>query len=342
MTTEGIVAAFCLAPILILLLHFFLKGIDHLLSPRNDGEDALSEERKLNGHVVSSHEEIEKWFVLKGKSEGIVRCLSSIERDMETGNFTSRNYIVEQWKRKYQEYRSLCIEYGIWNIYIGDRQAFKPTAFQLELEKKAIEKIEELPAKGIAYKREQDRIHAIEEEYTKRITECVAAQYRKRMYRHELINELAGRDPEERKTVQKHYRRLLSSDVLREKQDETRHFIVYFPRKPKTSTDETATSTTELPASHFDAARYKDIYHKTEYKIYYTVSAPLDLNKSRNSCRFISDQSGEKYATTLEKCTCPMGQNEEPCKHMVALAICLGYYSPKTSEGIAWQKRHKK
>ena len=76
---------------------------------------------------------------------------------------------------------------------------------------------------------------------------------------------------------------------------------------------------------------YENIYSRTVLKAKMTVGLPLNVDKSKNTCHFISQTDGREYLTSLEQCTCPAFCNrpDEPCKHMVALAAYLGYYQYK-------------
>lgn len=58
------------------------------------------------------------------------------------------------------------------------------------------------------------------------------------------------------------------------------------------------------------------------------VNWPIPLPQ-KEVYRFISRETAECYRTTLANCSCPAYTFNEtrPCKHMIRLAICLGYYT---------------
>ena len=47
---------------------------------------------------------------------------------------------------------------------------------------------------------------------------------------------------------------------------------------------------------------------------------------------FTSKTSGERYTTSLERCTCPAFYKGYACKHMLALAMHLGYYNRASAQ----------
>ena len=61
----------------------------------------------------------------------------------------------------------------------------------------------------------------------------------------------------------------------------------------------------------------------------YVVYCPVSYEKleDNGTCFFTSKSSGERYATSLERCSCPAYCKGYACKHMLALALRLGYFS---------------
>lgn len=102
---------------------------------------------------------------------------------------------------------------------------------------------------------------------------------------------------------------------------DAKHYVVRKARKRKVEPEAPVT----LPASHFDGSLFSTVDPKTFYKVQYTVSTPQEVDRERNTCIFYSKSTGEKYHTSLEQCTCPAFSGQYACKHMVALALYLGY-----------------
>ena len=130
------------------------------------------------------------------------------------------------------------------------------------------------------------------------------------------------------KHVQSIYRRLLKSEIIGEKKTdndeiETRIIIRRNQQVKRLPT---------LPASTYHAEIYANVCIKDIYKVDYTVSAPEKLDREKNVCFFTSKTSGERYATSLERCTCPSFCKGYACKHMLALAIYLGYYDRSSAK----------
>lgn len=81
-------------------------------------------------------------------------------------------------------------------------------------------------------------------------------------------------------------------------------------------------------AAEFDASRYdypgcSNIRKRAKS----TVGHPLDLDREKNTCRFISTSTDDEYFTSLSACSCPAylkSKEQRPCKHMFRLALELG------------------
>ena len=84
-----------------------------------------------------------------------------------------------------------------------------------------------------------------------------------------------------------------------------------------------------IDASVYHPELYNDLWHQIVNKAELTVGTPENLNREKNTCTFTSLTDGSVYSTSLEKCTCPAFGGKEPCKHMVKLAMFLGYYHPQ-------------
>lgn len=139
-----------------------------------------------------------------------------------------------------------------------------------------------------------------------------------------MMNVLSSGKTGHRKELQKAYNALLRREVIGEKKDENGRIVTRFIIRKKKETD--ATSIVELPASVYRPDLYSGIVKRTVYKAEITVGPPENLDRTKNTCTFTSLTDGSKYSTSLEKCTCPAYGGKEACKHMVKLAMTLGYY----------------
>lgn len=116
-----------------------------------------------------------------------------------------------------------------------------------------------------------------------------------------LISDLSGSDEQNKKTIQNAYRRLLKAGILGEKNNdngtiETRIIV---------RRSNAATKLPTLPPSTYQADIYANICRNDIYKVDYTVGPPEEIDRINNTCCFTSKSSGKKYATSLERCSCP-------------------------------------
>lgn len=268
-------------------------------------------ERYINGHKCRNSDDMTKWYVKKGFGEGLERRLLEIEYELKTLNSDGGNELLNEWDERYATYRQLCLEIGMYNWVIGDKTTFVPTIAQIEEEKKRRNIVVEL------YHEWQERLMD-----NRIVLDYLEKSPRKHCVKKQLIKDLAGTDPARKQQVQTIYRRLLKSEIIGEKKKEngeieTRIIIRRTPVVKKLPA---------LPASTYHAEIYANVYKSDVYKVDYTVSAPEELDRVKNVCFFTSKSSGERYATSLERCTCPAFCKGYACKHMLALAIYLGYF----------------
>ena len=269
-------------------------------------------ERYIDGHRVNSADDMAKWYVKKGFGEGLERRLCEIEHELEKLNSDGGNELLKEWDERYTTYRNLCIETGMWNWLIGDRATFIPTTSQLEMEKKLRENVVDL------YHQWQERL--LDNQVILGYLEKVP---RKHCLKKTLIKELAKDDPEKKKQIQNIYRRLLKSEIIGEKNNEKGEIETRIIIRRKTIQKELLAQ----PPSAYHPEIYTNICMSDVYKVDYTVAEPEDLDRTNGTCFFISKSSGERYATSLERCSCPAYCKGYACKHMLALAMRLGYFS---------------
>lgn len=283
-----------------------------------------------SGYKIITYGDSEKQSVINGHAKAAYNYLSSLETQLSSGTCPDPQAAYNKWHKYYQKYRNFCMANKLPNCYIGDCVTQAPTPFQLEQEEQLYVRIQS------HYERE---IKSWEEnrKYQTLFLDFLSSKPYKQFYRHHLLNALANGDPSEKMNLQKHYKRLIAADVLRERQDETRHYVVYLPPKVKPK----PASKRPLRSAPYDASRYQAITTRTEYKVFYTVDAPIEANPEAKTCAFVSTSTGDQYYTSLGKCTCPQGNQLAPCKHMLALSLYFHYYVPQTPEGKAWQSHNQ-
>ena len=268
-------------------------------------------ERYIDGHRCSSADDMTRSYVKKGLCEGYERRLREIEKQLSRSNTDNGDALLSEWKSRYDQYRQLCISHGLWNWIIEDRSTFIPTPAQVTKEKAKTHQIEQLYTKW-KQRMVENRI----------VLDYLEKCPRKHALKNTLINDLSENNPDKKKHVLTIYRRLKTAEVIAEKQNadkkvETRIIV----RRKK---GEKAIKA--LPASTYDPGLFGDIRMADIYKVDYTVQEPQNLNRETNTCTFVSMSSGEIYSTSLERCTCPAYSKGRACKHMLALAMYLGYY----------------
>ena len=153
----------------------------------------------------------------------------------------------------------------------------------------------------------KDLVAALYQEWQKRMRENrVIIDYlerapRKHSPKNALISDLSGPDEQNKKTIQNAYRRLLKAGILGEKNNdngtiETRIIV---------RRSNAATKLPTLPPSTYQADIYANICRNDIYKVDYTVGPPEEIDRINNTRCFTSKSSGKKYATSLERCSCP-------------------------------------
>ena len=268
-------------------------------------------ERYIDGHKCCTDDDMQRWYAMKGYSEGIERRLNEIEILLENLNNSGGETLLTEWNNRYDEYRQLCIVHGLWNRIIGDRATFVPTESQKKMEDEKRRHIDDL-------------FHAWQQRMSENnvLLDYLEHKPRKHAIKNEMIKELAGSDPEKRKQIIIIYRRLKKTEVIAEKENsEGKTETRIIQRRKKDSKPK------RLPASTYDPALYSRVMKRDIYKVDYSVAAPQEIDRLSNTCFFVSRSSGVTYSTSLERCTCPAYCKGGVCKHMLALAMHLGYFN---------------
>lgn len=289
----------------------------------------------VDGHLVETRDDWVLWYVFFDLAKEIYHRLSSLRAqigDVKTANATE---LYAEWKYRYNEYRQLCIDHGIWNDVIADRQPFIPTDGQIQREQMVLKSIEavyqDIKKPQMEYQEEERRIQAIADAIV-RYLECSMERMARRA---DTINAVAESEDAEKETVKKAYNRLAKAKRIEERKQDGRIVSMLLPELPK------PTSEPERPEkSIFYSDLYLNLAAKQQYKAMYSVGEPSDVDTHTNTATFESLVDGTLYYTSLESCTCPAFVRGAPCKHMVKLAAHLGYYplpkcQPQEREGAA-------
>lgn len=278
--------------------------------------------RQVDGHSVAGKEDYEKWCVMLGMGDGYERRLKELEEGFLDPSVGNANYLYDEWKMRYQKYRALCISTSRWNYLLGDKAPFQPTSSQLEKEKASLEKIEK---KFLASFNEREcRMYELYllELKKRRILYYLNVSPGKKAIRADMFKDLLYGNSSEKKLIDAAYKELLKENIIGEKKDESinRYVVRIIHHRKKKETD--------LPVSIYQPELYKNISSRTVAKARYSVNSPLSLDCEKHRCIFESITSGERYQTSLDKCTCHAYLPKQPCKHMVKLAMYLGYFNP--------------
>lgn len=272
-------------------------------------------ERYVDGHCVRNADDMTKWYVFKGFSEGIGRRIDLITKLLNKPDTENGDALYEEWKLRYDTYRKCCIDHGLWNSFLNDHTNFVPTQSQLSAENSYKCTMETL------YKQWQTR----HEEYTQ-VSKMILDYLRCKPYMHaeksKMMDELCRTNQVTKKQIAKIYRLLIKNGTIGEKTNKSNILETRIIRRRGGAL---RTENQLITKAIYYPDRFRDVTLRDIYKAEYTVGPPENLDRDNNCCVFTSLSDGSKYFTSLEKCTCPVYQGT-CCKHMLALAMYLGYY----------------
>ena len=283
--------------------------------------------RYIDGVPLRSTADFDRWRVINGHALSIRNHIQDLERQFTDGKDLEAQKHFEEWKQYYQKYRQLIVRHRLYNTYIGQHEPFIETSLQLSQEKQYLADVERR-----YHAADIEREIYIDELYQKNIIEQEIIDFLqnclyKKSQKSDMMKTLAKGDSEHRKALQRAYTSLLRREIIGEKKDDSGRLITRYIIRRRKNDDESAYP--QLPASVYHPELYNDLWHQIVNKAELTVGTPENLNREKNTCTFTSLTDGSVYSTSLEKCTCPAFGGKEPCKHMVKLAMHLGYYHPK-------------
>lgn len=279
----------------------------------------------LNGKPVKNDREFRQWVIVKNVSVNMKNHIKQLESELTDYRNLDAYSSFRQWQQDYNKYRNYCMHHKLWNLVLGDIEPFIPNEYQLVLEKEYISAVEqgyrESQSKRADFKIEQDQIDIVKP----KILDYISSQYGKRAIRSTMLNDITEETELSKNTVRKAYRRLLKDGTIGEKKNENNRYVVRIIHRRKKSAPEPVSISPSIKSSVYRKSLYANVDIYMFDKVKYSTDKPFIINKEKNIGIFTSMADGSKYTTTLESCTCPSAQREIPCKHMVALAVHLGY-----------------
>lgn len=271
--------------------------------------------RRLNGKSLQTQEDWDRWWTLKGKGEGYIRRMHEIEEAFYDATQADHEKLLTEWYSRYDSYCALCRQNGMWNEMLKDHVPYIPTDAQRNLEKTLFSNIEKMFLDGKSFR-------DMYQHYQDAILAYLLTKPGHKVIRKDLFKHFKHDDAEENKQFKKIYNLLVKNHVITDRKNKDGNYYVRKAPKRKEALPPEAEE-----YSTYNPALYANIDPKMIYKLEYSVSSPIDVDTNHNTCSFISQTSGQRYSTSLSRCSCPMfdPNNRYPCKHMVALAVRLGY-----------------
>lgn len=285
-----------------------------------------SDGRMIDGHFLRTEDDWKRWWVLYGYAGAIEQTMHEIERNFSNLDAKPIDELFEDWKRRYQEYRSICIRIGMWNREIEDREPFVPTQRQISAESALFRRMEAKKSKAQTIRDEAENQRREKENAANQILTYLSTCPDRCALRTEVIRLLAG-NQKPTNVEQSLYRELIKDKILTEKKNENGRYVVKKARKRTVKKEQLPVPVTR---SVYNPELYKNVDKSTLYKVEYTVGEPINLDSDMNCCVFNSKSRDCSYQTTLTNCSCSAFSKGYPCKHMVALAIRLRYFDPST------------
>lgn len=314
--------------IIIPLFCFLIYIFSRFKSNDTDSYADNTDGRKLFGRPLLTSDDWDQWWVLKGFSDAINYYLIELWKSIAAGTCDDMEATAKLWQEKYQHYRTLCMQHGMWNLQLGDQKPFIPTKEQQELERLLYQRLQLCLTEGAELKIARENETALYNKRCAQILDYINLQPKKVAMRHQIITAIVGSDQDMRSIYAKVCRRMVKEGVLSESKDDSGKIIL---KKKRRTNKKSKDNEFHLPSATYQPERYFNVSRKTLYKVLYTVGTPISVDKTTLSCVFFSLTDGQKYYTSVSACTCPAFSKQDgiPCKHMVALASHLGlFHSP--------------
>ena len=281
---------------------------------QNRQNDDKQDLRRVDGHLCKTDTDYHKWNIINSTAREMHYRLKEIAYLLSDPATENGDTIYAEWKSRYSSYRAMCIKYGMWNYQLDDCKTFIPTYSQTVAEEMLKKRIDDLYKTWVTEHSQYTEENNLILDYLRKCPRCHAIKS-------DLVRDLSNGDSEERKKINRIYSRLKRKGIIADMQLQgTKTFetrIVIHQKKEL--------QPVSLSPSTFIVELYSDLDQFDLFKVQNTVGIPENIDRTKNTCTFTSLGNGEVYNTSLNMCTCPSYQNNGRCKHMVALALHLGY-----------------
>lgn len=279
--------------------------------------DYGSEVRYLDGRPLRTMEDLLEWKIIMGHERDIFHHLRDLEKIIGGYDEKKARQAYARWDLMYGKYRNTARRHRLWNNYVAEKIPFTGSPEQLLAEETNRQRVklilEENAEKRERYKLARSEILAYVN-HSKGDARSVT-QMQKAVFP-DKANKTAC------KIYRDAYKSLQEDGYIREiskqrgKTIQKSHKAVNKPEEKEITLEEFA----GVVCATYRPQIYRDIDLKVRLRAKHTVSAPVKLNREKNTCQFISETTGDVYITSLEACTCPAyAQGIRPCKHMVKL-----------------------
>lgn len=265
----------------------------------------------LDGKLVTNDDDRIRYWVVVGYTEGILDRAYEIKDLLKHGETEDGEDLLREWCERKKQIEIVNARLDRHRYTINDTEAQMEAAYESWKEKRA-----------------QYVAHCEEIAVVKRIiTTALKDSGSVTMKRHLLKQVISEKMGIEKGDANKMYRELIKQNYLAEVSGEGKHVYVgkTGKRPPTNKYKHRRTEPKPQKPAVYDPSMYSRVDKTLYYKSKITVGDPISLDKENGTAFFISKSRGEKYATSLSKCSCPMGSCP-PCKHMLTLAIELGYW----------------
>ena len=98
--------------------------------------------RRLYGKKLITREDWDRWWTLKGFSDGIEQHLYDLEDVISSATAENAKEALDEWYDYYDKYRTVCLDIHCWNRHIEDSMPFVADSRQLAKEEQLKRKIQ--------------------------------------------------------------------------------------------------------------------------------------------------------------------------------------------------------
>ncbi len=288
------------------------------IQQRNPDDNREEDLRCVDGHLCRTDTDRHKWNIINTMAREMHYRLRRIELLLSDPATENGDTLYTEWKSRYDSYRAICVKYGMWNYQLEDYKTFIPTYPQAVAENTLKSRIDNLYTNWV-----QEHHQYVEENDL--ILNYLRMCPRHHAIKSDMVYDLSGGDSEEKKRIYRIYNRMKRKGLIADKQIAgTKQFETRIVTRR-----EKEIQTVSIAPSSFNKELYSNLDQFDLFKVQNTVGEPSNVDRVKNTCTFESMANGEIYYTSLNMCSCPSFQNNGRCKHMIALAMYLGYLKKK-------------